>query len=124
MTASERPGPSLKLRELLPTAGTVSVGEVISSLNLVGSAGPLRPYTIVNFVASADGRVAFQGRSGALGSPADRAVFHGLREDKKPKAVTREQARHDAPVDKPARPAKTESPTAPQTGQTVTLTIH
>jgi bifunctional non-homologous end joining protein LigD len=33
------------------------------------------------------------------------SVFHGLREDKKAAAVTREEARHDAPVDKPAKPA-------------------
>jgi 5-amino-6-(5-phosphoribosylamino)uracil reductase len=52
----------------------------VSSLNLVGKAGPHRPYTIVNFVASADGRAAFKGRSGQLGGLADRALFHGLRE--------------------------------------------
>jgi bifunctional non-homologous end joining protein LigD len=33
------------------------------------------------------------------------SVFHGLREDKKPGAVIHEQARHDAPVDKPAKAA-------------------
>jgi bifunctional non-homologous end joining protein LigD len=38
------------------------------------------------------------------------SVFHGLREDKKPGSVTREQARHDAPVDKPAKPATAASP--------------
>jgi 5-amino-6-(5-phosphoribosylamino)uracil reductase len=58
----------------------VSVGEVVSSLDLLGSAGGERPYTIVNFVVSADGRAAFQGRSGQLGGAADRALFHGLRE--------------------------------------------
>jgi 5-amino-6-(5-phosphoribosylamino)uracil reductase len=53
---------------------------VSASLNLVGQAGPDRPYTVVNFVASADGRAAFKGRSGGLGDAADRAMFHGLRE--------------------------------------------
>lgn len=33
------------------------------------------------------------------------SVFHGLRQDKPPAAVTRDQARHDAPLDQPARPA-------------------
>jgi bifunctional non-homologous end joining protein LigD len=33
------------------------------------------------------------------------SVFHGLRDDKKPAGVVREQARHDAPVDKPAKAA-------------------
>jgi bifunctional non-homologous end joining protein LigD len=35
------------------------------------------------------------------------SVFHGLREDKKAASVVREQARHDAPVDKPAKVART-----------------
>jgi riboflavin-specific deaminase-like protein len=68
------------LRELLPESGTLTVGEVVSALNLVGQAGADRPYTVANFVASADGRAAFKGRSGALGGAADRALFHGLRE--------------------------------------------
>jgi bifunctional non-homologous end joining protein LigD len=33
------------------------------------------------------------------------SVFHGLREDKKASSVVREQARHDAPMDKPAKDA-------------------
>jgi riboflavin-specific deaminase-like protein len=80
VTSPERPGPGVKLRELLPKAKTLTVGEVVTSLNLVGRAGPNRPYTVVNFVVSTDGRVAFQGRSGALGGAADRAMFLGLRE--------------------------------------------
>lgn len=35
---------------------------------------------LVNFIASADGRSAFHGRSGGLGDEGDRAMFHGLRE--------------------------------------------
>jgi len=76
----QRPGPDIELRELLPAPATRTVGEVISSLNLVAKAGPHRPYTIVNFVASADGRATFKGRSGQLGGMSDRAIFHGLRE--------------------------------------------
>jgi 5-amino-6-(5-phosphoribosylamino)uracil reductase len=38
------------------------------------------PYVRVNFVASADGAVTVDGRSGGLGSDADRAVFGMLRE--------------------------------------------
>lgn len=80
MTAPQRPAPGLKLRELLPKARTASVGELTASLNFVLAVKTHRPYTVVNFIASADGRAVFQGRSGALGGPADRAVFHGLRE--------------------------------------------
>ena len=36
---------------------------------------------VANFIASADGRATFQGRSGrARRSTADRCLFHGLRE--------------------------------------------
>ncbi len=80
MPPTERPGPDIELRELLPAPGTRTVGEVVSSLDLLARAGPDRPYTIVNFVASLDGRAAFQGRSGQLGGLSDRAMFHGLRE--------------------------------------------
>jgi bifunctional non-homologous end joining protein LigD len=37
------------------------------------------------------------------------SVFHGLREDKKPQDIVREEPRHSAPVDKPAKAAKTTS---------------
>ena len=33
----------------------------------------------LNFISSLDGRVALDGRSAALGGPADRALFHALR---------------------------------------------
>ena len=39
-----------------------------------------RPYVIANFVASADGRAAFHGRSAGLSDDGDRALFHSLRE--------------------------------------------
>ena len=39
-----------------------------------------RPWIAVNMVASIDGAIEIEGRSGALGSPADRAMFHALRE--------------------------------------------
>jgi riboflavin biosynthesis pyrimidine reductase len=39
-----------------------------------------RPYTIANFVSSADGRAAFSGRSAPLSDDGDRAMFHTLRE--------------------------------------------
>ena len=38
-----------------------------------------RPYTIANFVTSADGATAVKGRSAALGDDGDRAIFHALR---------------------------------------------
>jgi riboflavin-specific deaminase-like protein len=74
------PDPTIQLRRLLPEPGRLSIAEIVSELDLVGRAHPDRPYTVVNFIASADGRAAFQGRSGPLGDDADRALFHGLRE--------------------------------------------
>jgi riboflavin-specific deaminase-like protein len=72
--------PTLELRRLLPEPGRIRVGELLQSLNLIARAHTDRPYTIANFVSSADGRAAFQGRSGGLSDPADRQLFHGLRE--------------------------------------------
>jgi bifunctional non-homologous end joining protein LigD len=40
------------------------------------------------------------------------SVFHGLRTDKPPAAITREEPRHGAPVDKPAKVARTSAKTA------------
>lgn len=38
-----------------------------------------RPWVVVNMVASLDGAIAVDGRSGALGGPADKAMFAALR---------------------------------------------
>lgn len=40
---------------------------------------PERPWLLVNMVASLDGAIAVDGRSGALGGPADKAMFSALR---------------------------------------------
>lgn len=40
---------------------------------------PGRPWVLTNMIASADGATAVQGRSGALGGPADRQMFRALR---------------------------------------------
>lgn len=53
---------------------------MMASLNLGRATRPDRPYTIVNFVATVDGRTASRGRSGALSDVGDRAIFHSLRE--------------------------------------------
>jgi riboflavin-specific deaminase-like protein len=63
-----------------PPPTHVHVRELLADLEL-GAAAPVdRPYTIVNFVASADGHASFQGRSRRLSDDADRELFHGLRE--------------------------------------------
>ncbi len=74
------PDPLPSLRRLFPEPARVHVGQLIGELDL-GSRIPVdRPYTVVNFVASADGHAAFRGRSRWLSDDADRELFHGLRE--------------------------------------------
>jgi riboflavin-specific deaminase-like protein len=70
----------MEFRQLLPGAATVEVSELLESLDLSKADPAERPYTLVNFVASADGRATLGGRSGPLGDDGDRAMFHGLRE--------------------------------------------
>ena len=47
------------------------------------------------------------------------SVFHGLREDKKPASIVREQARHDAPVDLPAKSAVVRKPARKSAARTM-----
>lgn len=70
----------MQVRQLIPEARQVEILDLLSDLALAGRAGDERPYTVANFISSADGRAAFQGRSGQLGDQADREMFHGLRE--------------------------------------------
>jgi riboflavin-specific deaminase-like protein len=76
--SSPEQGP--ELRRLVPEPSPVRLGELLASLDLVGRAHADRPFTIVNFVSSLDGRAAFHGRSRELSDPGDRELFHGLRD--------------------------------------------
>jgi riboflavin biosynthesis pyrimidine reductase len=69
----------MEFRQLLPEARPVDELELLATLRERPATGA-RPYTAVNFVASADGHASFRGRSGSLGDDGDRAMFHGLRE--------------------------------------------
>jgi riboflavin-specific deaminase-like protein len=79
-TPSQGRGPELELRQLLPQQRAVTVAELLSALDPAQHAGRDRPHTLVNFVATVDGRTSFLGRSGPIGDEGDRQVFHGLRE--------------------------------------------
>lgn len=70
----------MEFRQLLPEPAAVDIGELLASLELSSTAPAHRPYTLVNFIASVDGRATLGGRSGGLGDDGDRAMFHGLRE--------------------------------------------
>jgi len=80
VSASPASGQDPEFRRLVPERDGVRAGELLSSINLAARAHTHRPYTIVNFVSSADGRAAFRGRSRDLSDPGDREMFHGLRE--------------------------------------------
>jgi riboflavin-specific deaminase-like protein len=73
-------GPDLELRQLLPEQRTVSVANLLTTLEPAQYEGGDRPHTLVNFVATVDGRTSFLGRSGPIGDEGDRQMFHGLRE--------------------------------------------
>ena len=70
----------MHFQRLVPDPGPVDVDVLLSGLMLGERAPAQRPYTVANFIASADGRVTLQGRSGLLGDDGDRAMFDGLRE--------------------------------------------
>jgi len=68
-------------RQLVPQVSTLSAAELIGSLQLVHDDHEVeRPYTVVNFVASADGRTAVDGRSRGLSDAGDRELHRTLRE--------------------------------------------
>src|SRR3954469_21076206 len=62
------------MRRLLPDPAELDDAGLIEAYR-VPHGGPLR----VNFIASLDGAVTVEGRSGGLGSPGDRTVFNVLR---------------------------------------------
>lgn len=70
----------MEFRRLLPEPGTVTLPDVVAAVREVAAGGGDRPYTLANFVTTADGRASFSGRSGPLGDQGDRAMFHALRE--------------------------------------------
>lgn len=69
------------MQRLLPAeAGRPEIDDAALAAHYAYPEGLAAPYVRVNFVASADGAVTVDGRSGGLGSAADRKVFGVLRE--------------------------------------------
>jgi riboflavin-specific deaminase-like protein len=69
----------LEFRQVLPEQATVDADELLSAIEPL-RVPARRPYVLVNFISTLDGRATFQGRSGGLGDEGDRVLFHGLRE--------------------------------------------
>jgi riboflavin-specific deaminase-like protein len=67
-------------QRLLPDRATgLSADDVASGLAFADLAPAERPYLALNMAATADGRIAIDGRSGPVAGKADRELFHHLR---------------------------------------------
>jgi riboflavin-specific deaminase-like protein len=67
------------LRRLLPDDGETTVAEQLGELELKELAHPDRPYLILNFATTLDGRATISGRSGPIGSGTDTEMLQRLR---------------------------------------------
>jgi riboflavin-specific deaminase-like protein len=79
LAPSRIPGKTHPVRRLLPDPGETTVAEQLASLDLKPLATPERPYLILNFVTTLDGRAAIGGRSGPIGSETDSEMLQRLR---------------------------------------------
>jgi riboflavin-specific deaminase-like protein len=69
----------VEFERLYPDRGRVSARDAAAALLESATPHEDRPYLALNMVATADGRVTIDGRSGAIGNEADRELFHELR---------------------------------------------
>ena len=69
----------MEFQALYPEHETITIEELRDRLNFRAPRDD-RPHVLANFISSADGRAAIQGRSAPLSSDGDRAMFHTLRE--------------------------------------------
>jgi riboflavin-specific deaminase-like protein len=67
------------VQRLLPNPGPTTVEQQLSGLDLVDLAYNDRPYVVVNFATTLDGRAAIEGRSGPIGSDTDTEMLQMLR---------------------------------------------
>jgi riboflavin-specific deaminase-like protein len=69
------------IEQLFPERRSLPLDSAYADLGLAERAEALRrPYVVANMVSTVDGRGALGGRTKELSSPADRALFHALRE--------------------------------------------
>lgn len=67
------------VRRLLPDAAETSVAEQLDGYEPWELAGAERPYVLINFAATVDGRATIDGRSGPIGSGTDTEMLQRLR---------------------------------------------
>jgi riboflavin-specific deaminase-like protein len=77
--SSRIPGETHAVRRLLPDEAATTVAEQLTELELKDLAHPDRPYLILNFATTLDGRAAINGRSGPIGSATDTEMLQRLR---------------------------------------------
>jgi riboflavin-specific deaminase-like protein len=70
---------SARVRELLPEPGETTIAARFADLGLIERAPADRPYTVLNFAATVDGRAAIDGRAGPIGSKIDGELLQRLR---------------------------------------------
>src|SRR5205085_593525 len=67
------------LHRIHPDPAAIAPEEAIAGLGWGELAPADRPYVALNMVSSADGKAAVEGRTRAISSETDRAIFHNLR---------------------------------------------
>lgn len=70
---------AVQFQSLFPSTATLTAAEAATALRDDARAHAKRPYLALNMVATGDGRITIDGRSGPIGNAHDRALFHELR---------------------------------------------
>lgn len=70
---------SARVRVLFPQPDQTTVAEQLGRLDFSELAHAERPYLVLNFATTLDGRAAIEGKSGAIGSDTDTEVLQRLR---------------------------------------------
>jgi riboflavin-specific deaminase-like protein len=73
------PGETHDLIRLLPDRAETTIADQLAELDLGELAPAERPYLVLNFATTLDGRAAISGRSGPIGSDADTEMLQRLR---------------------------------------------
>jgi riboflavin biosynthesis pyrimidine reductase len=68
-----------RYEQLLPPGPPVPAADALAGVDFAARAGDELPYTFCNFVTTLDGRAALDGRTKALGGPADLEMLLALR---------------------------------------------
>jgi riboflavin-specific deaminase-like protein len=76
---SSIPGETHPVRRLLPDTAETTVAEQLDALDLNQLVHEDRPYVVLNFASTVDGRATIDGRSGPIGSRTDMETLQRLR---------------------------------------------